>query len=198
MTQESTPQDQNPQESPGLLGQNELVLQQSTGLLSNDFDITDPQDRVVGRVESQGSALGRMFLGTRSLMLTDADGTPLLSIRDPHDLGLDRYELRSPDGEHLIAQLQRKLAFFRTNAWIDVGDQQMQLEGEVLNFDFRMVLGETVVATISRQWGGVGRGLLGHSRYGLSIHPEAPTRDRLAIIGGVVALDLIRAKQKDS
>lgn len=177
-----------------MLGQNELVLQQITGMTSNDFEITDPQERMVGRVETLGSAAGRLLKGSRALMLTEAVGTELLSILDPMDLGLDRYELRSPDGSQLIGHLQRRMSLLGTRASIDLGDRQLMLEGSWPGKDFRLMLDQTVAASVSRCWAGLGRGLLGRSRYQVSIHPEAPPRDRLAILGGIVALDLIRAK----
>lgn len=45
---------------------------------------------------------------------------------------------------------------------------------------------------------GIGRGLLGHSCYVAVLNPTMPPRERLAVIGGLIALDLMRAEDSDS
>src|SRR5699024_6404680 len=128
---------------PRLLDQDVLVMQQITGFMSNDFDIPDSAgeravahvatgagrlspflagtrslpvpagERAVGDVATGGRGLSRFVAGSRSLDVSDADGTPLLHVEDPPDIGLDRFELSHPDGAPL-AQMQSRFTLFST------------------------------------------------------------------------------------
>src|SRR5699024_11293109 len=69
--------------------------------------------------------------------------------------------------------------------------------GNMLGFDFAFTVGQAVAARVTREWAGLSRGFLGHSRYVLSIDPTVPPRLRLILIGGCIVLDLIRRKQKN-
>lgn len=180
--------------TPSLLDHDTLVMQQTTGFMSNDFDILDAQGSTVGKVETTGSTGSRLFMGNRSFDVADRDGTPLLHLDDVVNVGRDTYELTYPDGSGL-ATVTKRITFLRTKIQISlVGGPELELRGNALDFDFQVFAGETVAATVSRQWGGVSRGLLGHSRYAVALDPAAPRHVRLAIIGGLIALDLIRAK----
>ncbi len=181
---------------PRLLDQDVLVMQQITGFLSNDFDILDSAgERAVGHVATGGSGLSRFVAGSRSLDVSDADGTPLLHVEDPPDIGLDRFELSHPDGTPL-AQMQSRFTFFSTRVGLTMADGgQLELSGDMLGLDYRVEMQEAVAATVSRQWAGLSRGFLGHSRYVLAIEPTVPPPLRLAIIGGCIVLDLIRQKR---
>ena len=181
---------------PRLLDQDVLVMQQITGFLSNDFDILDSAgERAVGHVATGGSGLSRFVAGSRSLDVSDADGTPLLHVEDPPDIGLDRFELSHPDGAPL-AQMQSRFTLFSTRVGLTLADGgQLELSGDMLGLDFRIEMQGVVAATVSRQLAGLSRGFLGHSRYVLAIEPTVPPQLRLAIIGGCIVLDLIRRKR---
>lgn len=184
---------------PVLLGHDTLVMQQVTGFLSNDFDILDSTgQQVVGHVTTTGNGVSRFFAGSRSLDVADADGTPLLHVEDPPDLGFDRFELSTPDGAPL-AEVNSHFALFSTRVSLSVAAGPLfELNGDMLGLDYTFRLGDQLAATVTRQWGGLGRGVLGHSRYVLAIDPAAPPRARLAIIGGCIVLDLIRQKKSRS
>ena len=185
--------------SPLLLSQDALVMQQITGFMSNDFDILDGGgERAVGHVTTTGGGLSRFFSGSRSLDVADADGTPLLHVEDPFDIGLDRYELSHPDGAPL-AEVQSRFTLFATRVSLTMADGGvLELSGDMMGLDFTMEMQETVAATVSRQWAGLSRGFLGHSRDVLAIEPTVPPQLRLAIIGGCIVLDLIRQKKSRS
>lgn len=179
-----------------LLSQDTLVMQQITGFMSNDFDILDAGGaQVVGRVTTTGGGLSRFFAGSRSLDVADADGTPLLHVEDPFDIGLDRYELSHPDGAPL-AQVQSRFTVFSTHVSLTTAEgSALELKGDMLGMDFTIEMQGVVAATVARQWAGLSRGFLGHSRYVLGIEPTVPPQLRLAIIGGCIVLDLIRQKK---
>ena len=70
----------------------------------------------------------------------------------------------------------------------------LTLQGSPLKFDFDILAGTHRAAAVSRAWAGMGKGLMGRSRYNIELDPGAPPEVRLAIFGTVLALDLIRAK----
>lgn len=185
-----------PQPGPVLLGHDTLVMQQITGFMSNDFDILDSAgEQVIGHVTTSGSGVTRFFAGSRSLDVADADGTPLLHVEDPPDIGFDRFELSTPEGAPL-AEVTSHFALFSTRVGISImGGPSLELNGDMLGMDFTIEVEGFVAATVARQWGGLSRGFLGHSRYVLAIDPTAPPQLRLAIIGGCIVLDLIRQKK---
>lgn len=185
--------------APRLLDHDTLVMQQITGFMSNDFDILDGTgEQVAGHVTTTGSGLSRFFAGSRSLDVTDADGTPLLHVEDPPGIGFDRFELSAPDGTPL-ATLTSKFSFFSTRVGMTMADgAELELQGDPLGLDFTFAMQGARAAQVGRQWAGLSRGFLGHSRYVLSIDPTVPAPLRLAIIGGCIVLDLIRQKKSRS
>lgn len=169
-------------------------MQQVTGIMSNNFDIKDGRGEVVGIIATSGSVASRFFMGSRTLEVTEADGRPVLTVTDTVNFGRDTFELTSPDGQEL-AHLRKRFTFFRTRVDMHLADGTVvELHGSVWDFDFEFRIRNAVSARVSRQWAGIGRGLLGHSQYAVEFDPALPARLRSAIIGGVVALDLIRAK----
>lgn len=182
------------QQSPlPLLTENTLVVQQTRSFMSNDFELQSQGGQVLGRVLTTGSTAGRLLKGNRTFDLVDSNGNLLLKIIDPFDLGLDRYELHNPDGS-LFAHVQKQFSFMRKRLAIELPGLTLQLEGSLFEYDFNITVNGHVAAHVARQWGGLMAGLRGKSRYGVTFDPGAPEPVRLAIVGGLVALDLIRAK----
>lgn len=188
-----------PSRPPELLTLDTLVMQQVTGFLSNDFAILDPAgERAVGHVTTTGDGLTRFFAGSRSLDVAAADGTPLLHVEDPPGIGFDRFELSAPDGTPL-ASLQSRFSVLSTKVGMTLADGfALELHGDMLGLDYEFRAGDAVAARASREWAGFSRGFLGHSRYVLGFDPTVPPHLRLAIIGGCIVLDLIRAKRSRS
>ncbi len=172
------------------------MMQQITTFMSNNFDILNQQGDVVGVITTGGSPLSRMFTGSRSLTVTEADGRPVLSLEDTVNFGRDTFELADPHGGPL-AHLRKRFTFFRRRVDMHLADGTVvELHGSVFDFDFEFRVGELVPARVTRQWTGLGNALLGRSQYSLTFTPDTPLRLRAAFIGGVVALDLIRAKDE--
>jgi uncharacterized protein YxjI len=178
-----------------LLQHDQLVMQQVTNFNSNDIAILGADGATAGYVHTVGSGVSRFFMGSRELDLLDLDGTPLAHISDPMDFGRDRYQLTYPNGQPL-ADVLKKIRLFGTNVSVQVCDgSQLDLVGDILGFDFQVMLGEWEIASVVRQWAGMGAALLGHSRYGLRIRSDAPDPVRRAVISSCVVLDLIREKR---
>lgn len=172
-----------------------LVMQQVTGFLSNDFALEDSEGRPVAYGHTRGSAASRIFGGSRQLEITALDGTPLFSVQDPMTWGRDRYRVTDPQGGP-IADLVQRMTFLRTSVQVSVVDgTELVLDGNLRGMDFQLTAGGTAVATVNRKWAGLGQAVLGRSRYALSLDPGMPGLVRYAVIGSVIALDLMRAKQ---
>lgn len=183
---------------PVLLAHDTLVMQQITGFMSNDFDILDATgEQAVGHVSTSGGGLSRLFAGSRSLDVADADGTPLLHVEDPMSLGFDHFQLATPEGAPL-AEVTSRFALFSTRVSLTMADgTDLELSGDMLGLDFEFQVQGAVAARVSRKWAGFSRGFLGHSRYVVGIEPTVPAQLRLAIIGGCIVLDLIRRKKQN-
>lgn len=179
--------------TPQLLTSPALVFQQTSSMLSNDFSIEDGAGNLLARVVTTGGVGARLLRGSRTFDLVDDRGTLLLHIKDPFDLGLDRYELIYPDGS-LLAHVRKQFSLVRKRLSIEMPGLTLEVAGSLFEYDFDIRAGQTLAAQVSRQWGGVMAGLRGRSRYGVSFDPGAPETVRLAMIGALIALDLMRAK----
>lgn len=172
------------------------MMQQITTFMSNNFDVLDQHGEAVGVITTSGSVGSRMFMGSRSLTVTEVDGRPVLSLEDTVNFGRDTFELADAHG-HPLAHLRKRFTFFRRQVDMHLADGTVvELHGSVFDFNFEFRVGEVVPARVTRQWAGLGNALLGRSQYSLTFTPDAPPHLRAAIIGGVIALDLIRAKDE--
>ena len=181
-----------------LLDHDMLVMQQRTNFNRNDFDILDGQGQVIGHVSTGGSAVGRFFKGSRELTVHEADGRPLALVKDPANFGFDRFEVFLADGA-LLANLRKRFTLFNKRVDIEIlNGPVIELRGRIFDFDIQFTIDDGVVAQASREWGGVAAGLLGHSRYALVFTVPTPPNAKLALIGGMIALDLIREKEERS
>lgn len=180
-----------------LLEHDTLIMQQRKNFMSNDFDIHDEHDNVIGHVATHGSAAGRFFMGSRTLSVLDLDGSPLAVVTDPVNLGFDKFEIHWADGVPL-AQVRKRFTLIHKRVDIEVANGPViELKGRLFDFDITFNVGGNAVAQATRQWAGFGRGFLGHSRYALMFTVPTPPREKLALIGGMLALDLIREKENN-
>ncbi|ANS79468.1 hypothetical protein SGUI_2072 [Serinicoccus hydrothermalis] len=180
-----------------LLEHDVWVMDQVTGFLGNDFVIHAADGQEIGRIRTGGSALGRMLMGSRELTVIDRDETPLLRLQDTMTLGRERMVMTDGTGGPL-AQLVKRFSLFKTRFTVDFDGQPLDLTGSVWGFDFTMSGPRGQMATVARSWSGVTRALLGRSRYVVHLTPELAARERLVVLGTVIALDLVRAKEDRS
>lgn len=182
----------------GLLDEPVLVMQQISSMMSNNFDISNGDGERVGYIETVGSAARRMVMGSRSLIVHEADGTEVVTVEDPVNFVRDTYTLATPDGKSL-ADVSKRFSLFRTQVDMHLVDGTVvELHGNVFDFNFEFRMGEATPASVTRQWSGIGNAFLGRSTYAVVFDPDASNTVRAAIIGGVVALDLIRRKEDES
>ena len=183
-----------------ILNHDLLILQQFRSDSSPRFDILDAQGQGVGVVSGTESGVRRIFLGAREFDVLDADGSLLAHVSDVRDLWRDTYEIVRGDGS-VLATIARKMGFFshRFSIALSTGEVFM-VEGDFFGREFNVVDAddEEIVAQASRERAGFAKALLGHDRYAL-YYPAGTSPDRrLAILGGMIALDLMRAKDASS
>ncbi|MDU4704795.1 MAG: LURP-one-related family protein [Corynebacterium sp.] len=210
--QPPTPEQLPPQQGrhQGLLSHNSIVIQQIRNFMADDFDILDTEGHCIGKIETTGSTLSRMFMGSRRLTVSEPDGTPVFVITDPTDFTLDRYEVYYPDphatdtegkqqggaeSSRLLATIQQKFAFFKRRLEISIpGFANCEVDGDVWHYDATFMINDVRVAQMSRKWSGFANLLSGNERYVLQLKDDLPPQLRAAIIGAAIALDLMAKK----
>lgn len=171
-----------------------LVFQQTRNLVKNDFAIMDEQGQQVGHVETGGSTLGRLLKGPRELTVFDGPERPVIRVKDTMTLGRERMEILDATGAPL-ASLVKRISFFRTRISLDLQGEEIDLQGDIWGFEFQISGPSGVMGAVSREWSGVGNAFLGMSTYALRLAQHLTATQRHALIGAVLALDLIRAKE---
>lgn len=109
--QPPAPQQLPPQQGryQGLLSHHTIVIQQIRNFMADDFDILDTEGHCIGKIETTGGTLSRMFMGSRRLTVSEPDGTPVFVITDPTDFALDRYEVYYPTRMRLMPKASSKV-----------------------------------------------------------------------------------------
>ena len=212
--QPPTPEQLPPQQGryQGLLSYNSIVIQQIRNFMADDFDILDTEGNCVGKIETTGGTLSRMFMGSRRLTVSEPDGTPVFVITDPTDFALDSYEVYYPDPQatgpegkqqvradssRLLATIQQKFAFFKRRLEISIpGFANCEVDGDVWHYDATFKINDIEVAQMSRKWSGFANMLTGNERYVLQLKDDLPPQLRAAIIGAAIALDLMAKKAR--
>lgn len=178
-----------------LLDLDTLVVDQITSFMSNDFAIRDVAGREVGQVVTRGSALERMLAGSRQLDILDGDGTVLLQVDDQPNFGRDRMYLLDADGRE-VGEVVKQFTFF--SKWLTTtlsnGDTY-DLQGQLFEYDFQVKGPTGLVATVARDHAGIGAWFLGHNRYVVQFAALLPDHTKASVLGTIVALDLMRAKE---
>lgn len=181
----------------GGLMSNVLLFQQTTNFVRNDFAILDEAGRQVGHVETGGSTLMRMVAGSRELTVFEGPDNPVLRVEDVYTFGRERMLIRNAHGD-LLATLVSRLRLFGTRITLDVRGEELEFTGNVWGFEFQITGPGGEMGTVSRTWSGVGNAFFGKSTYSLRLAENLTVPQRHAIIGAVLALDLIRDKRKRS
>lgn len=172
-----------------------LVMQQVTSFLRDDFAITDAAGATVGHIHTGGSTLGRMFTGARRLDVCDVDGSVVVHVDDVMTIGRDRFVFRDGNGQEL-GELVKEFTFMRDRLTLHlVNGENIEITGDVFDFAYEIVGPGGLAAQIGRRWGGIANALLGRDRYVVAITPGVPPYLRAAVVGVVVAIDLVRAKR---
>ncbi|AKK10357.1 LURP-one-related/scramblase family protein [Corynebacterium uterequi] len=186
-----------------LLDHDVVILQQVRSFLKDDFEIHGPDGEVIGYILTEGSALSRMFLGSRQLSVVDAQHTSgqaapgelALRITDPANWVRDTYEVYLADSDQRLAEITQKIAFLKRKLAIGIdGHPGIEFRGDVFGYNAEVVAGDRQLAVIQRQWAGMANLFFEKQKYCLRFAPGLPRELHAAILGAAIAADLIAAK----
>ena len=180
-----------------ILSRDQLIVDQVTSFVTNDFAIRDIQGNPIGGVVTEGGLGANLFLGNREFSIVDYEtGTVAARIVDVMNLWKDTYQVLSPQG-HLLVDIIKEITFFHTKLTLAMFDgTRLAVNGNFFEFEFQVHGPRGMVATISRSWDGAVNYLIGRERYVLSFAYGTPLVVRQGILGAAVAVDLIRAKDR--
>jgi Protein of unknown function (DUF567). len=186
--------------STSLLNHDLLVVQQTRAGASTEFNIEDAQGALIGLIScTQKSGVRQFFGGAREFDLLEADGTRLAHLSDDRKIWRDTYTLLRADGSQLATvSKQAKLFSRRITTTLTTGEELLvESKGSFSDRELNITSNRSgnVVAQASRERVGFAEALRGHDRYVLHV-PSLSPELRLAILGTVVALDMMRAKEE--
>ena len=186
--------------STSLLNHDLLVVQQTRAGASTEFNIEDAQGALIGLIScTQKSGVRQFVGGAREFDLLEADGTRLAHLSDDRKIWRDTYTLLRADGSQLATvSKQAKLFSRRITTTLTTGEELLvESKGSFSDRELNITSNRSgnVVAQASRERVGFAEALRGHDRYVLHV-PSLSPELRLAILGTVVALDMMRAKEE--
>lgn len=122
------------------------IMRQKVFTLADDFQIKDEQGRDAFRVS------GKLFSVARQLSFQDAEGNPLLEIRQKLLSWGPTYEIA--EGDRSVAVVKKELFnVFGYKFSIDLaGADPLQATGDFLNHEYAIFRDGEPIATISKQW----------------------------------------------
>ncbi|MEW5852778.1 MAG: phospholipid scramblase-related protein [Myxococcota bacterium] len=189
-----------------LLRKNVFVVKEHVGLLkaANNFDVLDPETGAVV-LECREENLGPI---TKLLRFTDykrmtpfeliirpPGGAPMLVVRRGISLFLSNVAVTDGGGTSLGSFQQR---LFSIGGAFQVSDAEgrptCELKGSWTSWEFKFLRGDATLATVSREWGGLGRELLTTAdNYVLNIEPTVAYDDpvRALILAAVLCIDMV-------
>lgn len=182
----------------GILETDVVVMDQIRSFMSNDFGIYDAQGQGIGTIRTEGGMGSRMLMGNRELAVVDGNGSLLFRVTDPPNFGLDTFEITDEQGQAL-GRVVKEFTFFSKSLRVELaGGTVLNVSGSLFDHEFTVDGPGGRAATVSRQWPGVAQLLLSRERYVLVWDQGVPRHERVGILGSVLALDLVRAKERNN
>lgn len=189
-----------------ILNRNLYFIKEHVGLFkaANNYDVIDPQTQEV-ILHCREPRLGGF---TKFLRFTDYKrNTPF----DVH--------ITTPAGEPVV-RVSRGVSFFlskvsvfdETNTRVGGFKQKLfsiggkfdvlnprdevvcQLKGKILGWDFKFLVGDTPIASVTKKWAGLGKELFTTAdNYVLQIDDAVPPNDpaRMLILGSIMCIDMV-------
>jgi uncharacterized protein YxjI len=142
--------------------------------IGEDFTIEDEQGRPAFRVD------GKVLRIRETFEITRMDGSELVTVREKKLAIRDSMKLLR-GGETVATVKKALIAPFRDRFSVEVeGGEDLEVRGEILDHDYEIRRGGTMVARVSKAWFTL------RDTYGIDIQPG---EDEGIILGIAVALD---------
>ena len=166
---------------------------------SNDSSITAGDGTLLGRIISQQGPANGPIPGKTHFSIQDvATGAVVARVAKVSSFGVGTYEVRTVD-DTVLATIGLKLRFVKLVLSITGADgTPLTIDGSFRGRQFDLSGLPGPVARISRPHAGLGNWTLGNERYVLAFARDVPTESRQAMLGVVVAVDLIRAMERSN
>ncbi|MGO4957171.1 LURP-one-related/scramblase family protein [Luteococcus sp. Sow4_B9] len=178
-----------------ILDNDVLVIDQVTSWLRNDFQLMDPHGTQVGQILTEHAGLARAFLGSRKLSIAEPSGEVVMVVDDVPNFGRDTFDLLDAQGQR-FAEVVKQFTLFTKHLVVHTSLGDLSLQGSFWEREFEVTGDGGVAAQVSRSYPGIGAAFLGKERYVLSFSPDLPVALRAGTLGAVIALDLIREKER--
>lgn len=174
-----------------------LYLDQIRSASRIDFTIYGENEAPVGSVTTEGNVLARMLSGPRRLVVSDHEGAAFVLVEDVPNLGRDRLEILSPSGGAL-ATVTKEFTFVRKVLTVTIGGEpSFELrERDMAETNFQIVGAVGPLANVSRFYPGFAARFMNKSSYCISFAGGIGIETRQAILGTVVSVAVIRAKER--
>lgn len=189
-----------------LLNHNLFFVKEQTGIFkaANSYDIFDPNtgQKIIECREPDLGMLTQLFRFTDYKRMTPfrvelraANGELLLTVKRGISIFVSNVEVHDGAGG-LIGGFKQKL--FSIGGKFDVLDAQERvtctLQGKWTRWDFRFVRGQEELASVSKQWAGLGKEMFTSAdNYMLEIKNTVPSGNpvRALILAAVVCIDMV-------
>lgn len=189
-----------------VLQENQFLVKEHVGLFkaSNNYDIFNPANgqKVIECREPNLGLFAKLFRFTDYKRMTPFDievrtpeGSKVLSVKRGISLFLSKVEVLD-ENDRLVGRFKQK--FFSIGGKFDVLDPEDRvvctLNGKWTSWNFRFMSGNTELASVSKQWAGLGKELFTSAdNYMLSINSsvDASDRARLLIVAAVMCIDMV-------
>ena len=130
-----------------------------------------------------------------NVVITGADGRPVLSVRRGVSLLLSKVDVLNASGVRIGGFKQKLFSIGGAFSVLDARDNEVcTLKGKWTSWEFRFLRGDRELAKVSKKWAGLGKELFTSAdNYVLSIDAGVPEGDnlRLLILAAVMCIDMV-------
>jgi uncharacterized protein YxjI len=146
--------------------------------IGDDFWIEDSSGHKAFKVD------GKALRVRNTLKFEDPDGNTLCQIQEKKVRVKDTMEIESESGQTMATVKKALVTPIRDRWTIKIGNEpDLDIQGNVLDHEYRIEQGRTKVAEVSKKWFRV------RDSYGVEI---APGQEDILILAATVAIDMMR------
>mgnify|MGYP002716114351 FL=1 len=174
----------------------ELVVKQTKALGRDAFAIEGPDGELLGTAR-QTLKMSDLVKASRGVEVFDADGTHVLSIEDPVNFIRDTYVVHLASPPMQLAKLTKRFAWIGAKYDVEMaGLPDVQIQGQAFQLNYSLTSQGREIARVDAEYSGMGRLMMGKTSYRVRIEPGLDERQRAAVVGITLAIDMRRQKMR--
>ena len=189
-----------------ILSRNQYFVKEHVGFFkaANNYDILDPEsgDVILECREEKLGFFTKIFRFTKyktntpfNIEIRTPNGEPVIRVSRGVSFFLSKVDVWDDSGQRIGGFKQKLFSIGGAFNVLGADDQILcQLKGKWTSWDFSFMSGETLLAKVSKKWGGLGRQLFTSADdYMLDISDEVPPDNpvRQLILGAVMCIDMV-------